>query len=145
MEAITHKVPMIAFPHAFDQLRNAKVMVEMSLGLLMDIKAFSSEELVRNINEVLANQLYQQNVKHRSAILADQPMTSQETAAYWIEHVIKFSGAHLKSHALNMAWYEYYMVDILGLLVAVVCFSAIVIMLLFRYACSWVQNKVKQD
>ena len=146
MEAVVHAVPMIAFPHIVDQMRNAKLMVELGLGMLMHIKNFTSDELTMNIKEVLTNEKYKKNIDHRSAILADQPMTGAETAAYWIEHVIKFGGGHLKSHALDMAWYEFYMFDILALialvLLVVAILSVIFVMQLWKQLCT---KKSKQD
>jgi glucuronosyltransferase len=47
-------------------------------------------------------------------------MKSQETAAYWIEHVIKFGGSHLKSNALDMPWFEFYMFELLIVFIAAI-------------------------
>lgn len=47
-------------------------------------------------------------------LLNDQPMTGIEKAIWWIEYVIRHKGAsHLKSTAVDMAWYEYFLVDVM--------------------------------
>ena len=50
--------------------------------------------------------------------------TPAERAAYWIEHVTKFGGAHLRSAGNDLALYQYLMLDIL----LVVC--VVIVMLL---------------
>lgn len=40
-------------------------------------------------------------------------MSPLDTAIYWIEYVIRYNGApHLRSAATELAWYQYYMLDI---------------------------------
>lgn len=41
-------------------------------------------------------------------------MSPMETAVYWTEYVIRHKGApHLRSVAVELSWYQYYLVDIL--------------------------------
>jgi glucuronosyltransferase len=47
-------------------------------------------------------------------------MTPRQTVAYWIEHVIKYGHEHLRSHAMDLAWYEYFMIDVFAFLAAIV-------------------------
>ena len=65
------------------------------------------------IVEVLTNASYAKNIKKLSAILRDHPSSPRETVAHWIEHVTKFGHQHLRSNALNLTWYEYFMVDVI--------------------------------
>ena len=127
-ESVYHGVPMIAFPLFGEQPHNAFRIFNHGYGLSLDIRTFSSEELVAAIREVLSNDTYQQNVKKASAILRDYPMNPRQTAAYWIEHVLKFGSYHLHSKAGHLAWYEYFMVDVL-LFTGIIC--VIVFLLLF--------------
>lgn len=40
-----------------------------------------------------------------------------DEAMYWVDHVIKYKNtAHLKSAALQLAWYELYLVDVILIL-----------------------------
>lgn len=71
---------------------------------------------------------YTINAKIVSEIFKDRPMTPAEAIVYWTEYVVRHRGApHLKSHALNLTWYQYYLLDVTGIVVLVV--------LLFCYAC----------
>lgn len=47
-----------------------------------------------------------------------------DTAIYWIEHVAKFKGGqHMRSPGVNLPWYQYYLIDVLGLILALVALS----------------------
>jgi glucuronosyltransferase len=51
----------------------------------------------------------------------DRPVSPQETVAYWTEYVLRHDGAHhLKSQAVNTVWYQYFPVDLLAVVTAVV-------------------------
>lgn len=52
-------------------------------------------------------------------------MSPMETAMFWTEYVIRHKGApHLRSPAVGMPWYHYYLIDVLFViftLVTLVC------------------------
>lgn len=44
----------------------------------------------------------------------DRPKTPKEEVIYWTEYTIKHKGAHhLKSAALELSWYQYFLIDVL--------------------------------
>ena len=52
-----------------------------------------------------------------SSILLDQPLTPLEQAVYWTEYVIRHKGApHLRSAVLDLAWYQYFLLDVTSVL-----------------------------
>jgi len=54
-------------------------------------------------------------------------MTPAQSVVYWTEYVIRHKGApHLKSHAFNLTWYQYYLLDVISfaiILISVVLFA----------------------
>lgn len=55
-------------------------------------------------------------------LLNDETAKGLEKAIWWIEYVIRNNGAlHFRSRMVDMAWYEYLMLDVYGFL-AVLCF-----------------------
>ena len=101
-ESIYQGVPMVAFPLFAEQYHNAFRMQYKGFGIALDIIVkFTSEDLVKVINDVIGNTTYISNVKKALAILQDAPMIARATVAYWIEHVIKFSHQHLRSFAMD--------------------------------------------
>ena len=111
----------------------------------MDIWDFTSDQLLANIKEILENDTFKDRCDHVAAIVADQPMTAQETAVYWIEHVMKFGGDHLKSHALTMPWYEFYMLDLLAVFTLIIIVLAVVVYAIVHVLCTFCKSKSKQD
>ncbi len=112
-EALYHAVPMIGFPLFADQFHNCLRASYHGLGLQLHPTTATSASLVHAINTILTNHSYYNNIKHRSQIFRDRPMSPTQTIVYWMEHVMTYGGQHLHSYALDMPWYEYLMVDIL--------------------------------
>ena len=75
---------------------------------------------------------YRENAQRLSRIYRDQPQTPLEQAVYWTEYVIRHKGApHLRSGALDLAWYQYFLLDVIAVLaLAVVSVLLIVYMTL---------------
>ena len=44
-------------------------------------------------------------------------MLPKEEAAHWIEHILAFGADHLQSHAINLPWYQLFILDVLAVLV----------------------------
>ncbi|KAI0213329.1 UDP-glucuronosyltransferase 2A1, partial [Lamellibrachia satsuma] len=112
-ESLYHGVPMLGFPLFGDQPHNAFRMVDRGYGTEMNILAFTSDELVNNIHKVLHEKSFKMATQKASDILKSRPMTAQDTAAYWVEHVLKYGGKHLRTGAMDMPLYQFLMLDIL--------------------------------
>ena len=71
-------------------------------------------------------------MKKMSAISKDEPESPLDRAVWWTEYVIRHNGAkHLRSSALDLAWYQYLLLDVaafLFLLVAITLFISYVIL-----------------
>ena len=134
-ESICQGVPMIAFPMFGDQHHNAFRIEHKNFGVALNIVKFNIQEWLNAINNVIENTTFSTNVKIASAVLKDAPMTSRATIAYWIEHVIKFGNYHLRSHAIDLAWYEYFMIDVLLAVSIVFIITLFVIVKLITYCC----------
>jgi glucuronosyltransferase len=118
-EALYHGVPMLGFPLFSEQAWNCERVRRKGFALSMDILNFSVTELHDSIRELLDNPVYSRTVKKMSQIFRDQPMTGCEKAAFWIEHVMKYGGDHLRSLTLSMPLYQFLMLDVLAVIVGV--------------------------
>ena len=144
-ESLYHGVPMLGFPLFGDQPHNAFRMVDHGYGAKMNIRAFTSNELVNNIHKVLHEKSFKMATQKASDILKSRPMTAQDTAAYWVEHVLKYGGEHLRTGAMDMPLYQFLMLDIL-LFVLVVCFlSGYVLKTILAVVCRKCFSKQKQQ
>ena len=116
-EALYHGVPMIGTPVFAEQPYNAKRIVYHGYGLHLNLFTFQVDDLVEAIHEVISNKTYSDNIKLGSQVFHDRPLTPLERTMYWIEHILKYGGKHLHSHALEMPWYQYLMLDILAFVI----------------------------
>ena len=132
MEGIFHAVPFICIPFIVDQYSNAARTEYHAYGKSLSIMHFSEVMLVSAIEEVMNNATYRMNVERASRTFRDRPETPRERTVYWIEHVIKFGGGHLRSYANEMPLYQYWMLDIM-LFVSCVIIMTIVA----TVACVW--------
>jgi len=74
----------------------------------------------------------------------DRQNTPKEEVIYWTEYVIKHKGAHhLKTAALKLSWYQYFLIDILITIVLIALVSLSVIILLLKAIKNFVCNLSK--
>jgi glucuronosyltransferase len=68
----------------------------------------------------------------------DRPKTPKEEIIYWTEYVIKHKGAHhLKSAALKLTWYQYFIIDVLLYVLSVI--------LLIFYVIYWLKKAINNQ
>ena len=103
---------MLVFPLAFDQPHNAAAVDNRQLGVRMDIAHFTPNELVNNIEAILVNTVIQENVKRSSSILRDKLHSPGARASFWINHVTRNGGKHLRTSAFELNYFQFLMFDI---------------------------------
>ncbi|CAH1722248.1 unnamed protein product [Aphis gossypii] len=113
-EAVDAGVPVLGIPVFFDQPRNIEHLVLAGMAISMDLLTTSKEKLSNAISKLINDESYAKNAKIASIRFKDRPMTPQQSVVYWTEYVIRHKGApHLKSHALNLTWYQYLLLDVM--------------------------------
>ncbi|ESO01584.1 hypothetical protein HELRODRAFT_174542 [Helobdella robusta] len=95
-EALYHGVPMLGFPLFAEQDVNCRRMHVLNFERTMNIFEFSDTELL------------------------NQPMTARGKILFWIEHVIKHGGDHLRSEAIDLPLYQFLCLDTVADLVVFV-------------------------
>ncbi|XP_025411428.1 UDP-glucuronosyltransferase 2A3-like isoform X2 [Sipha flava] len=121
IEAISAGIPVLGLPIFFDQPRNLELFKHWGTGLFVDYNNFTKEEFVGKIKRILNDHRFKENAVDLSRRFHDRPVSPQETVAYWTEYVLRHDGAHhLKSQAVNTVWYQYFPVDLLAVVTAVV-------------------------
>jgi len=118
-ESVFQGQPMIGFPLFSDQHYNANRIKHKGFGIAMDFRTFTSEELVQNVRRIIADRSYKDRVVKAAQIFRDDPQTPAERAAYWIEHVCRFGGDHLRSASQDLPLYAYLMFDVLAFVLLV--------------------------
>ncbi|XP_029343538.1 UDP-glucuronosyltransferase 2B37 isoform X1 [Acyrthosiphon pisum] len=114
-EAVDAGVPVLGFPFFYDQPRNIDNLVAAGMAISMDLLSVTEKTLLNAIFEIVNNDRYQKNAKIASRRFKDRPMSPTESVIYWTEYVLRHKGApHLKYHALNLTWYQYFLVDVIS-------------------------------
>jgi glucuronosyltransferase len=76
---------------------------------------------------------YKQNALAVSRTFRDRPMSPLNTAIFWTEYVIRHRGApHMRSAAVDLAWYQYLLLDVIAFLLVIGAGSLITIYIIFR-------------
>jgi len=133
-EALYHGVPMLGFPLFAEQQSNCERTRAKGFGLTMSVHNFTSAELFDNIQEILNNEAYRETIQRSSAVLRDEPLFGPKKAAHWIEHVMKYGSAHLRSPAMDLPIYRFLMFDVLAIfliaafiVIAVICICTVLV------------------
>ncbi|XP_063921532.1 UDP-glycosyltransferase UGT5-like [Zophobas morio] len=143
-ETIYHGVPILAIPVFGDQHLNAKAAVKNGYGLMLPYPEITEESFTQNIREILNNPKYRNNAKKKSDAFHDRQVSPMETAIYWIEYVIRHKGApHLRVAALDLPWYKYFLLDVIGFLVLVTSVIGCISYYSIRAVCKKICNKRK--
>ncbi|XP_041457770.1 UDP-glucuronosyltransferase 2B4-like isoform X4 [Lytechinus variegatus] len=126
-EACYHGVPIVVIPLQGDQYDVAARIEARGLGKKIEKLELNADIIYDTLTEVINNPSYNEVADKVSAIYKDQPMSAPDRAAFWIEHVIKFGGAYMRSPANDLTFIQYHLIDVYAFLTAiVVVFLAVV-------------------
>jgi glucuronosyltransferase len=76
---------------------------------------------------------YRENAQRLSRIYRDQPLTPLQQAVFWTEYVIRHKGApHMRSAVLDLTWYQYFLLDVIAVLILAVGSAVFLAFLLIR-------------
>lgn len=83
-------------------------------------------------------------------VFHDRPMTPQQTVVYWTEYVIRHGGApHLKTAAKHLYWFQYYLLDVIGVflasLITIIYISYLFISFVFSKCLRISRNSIIKD
>ncbi|XP_034398427.1 UDP-glucuronosyltransferase 2C1-like isoform X2 [Cyclopterus lumpus] len=120
-EAIYHGVPLVGLPLMFDQPDNFFRMKARGVAKVLDIATVNKDNFLEALKEVLYDPTYRDKMKVLSNLHRDQPMKPMDRAMFWIEFVMRHKGAaHLRTESYKMSKIQYYSIDVVAFLMAVV-------------------------
>lgn len=140
-ESLYHGVPMLGFPVFADQPHNCRRMVYKGYGLSMDLYNYAVEELVSNIKEVIENTKYKNNIQRASDIFKSRPEHPSERGARIVDDVIKYGGGFLRSYCQDMPFYQYFMLDILAVVLSSAIVGILIVVFILRKCFSFCCRK----
>ncbi|XP_011193314.2 UDP-glucosyltransferase 2-like [Zeugodacus cucurbitae] len=117
-EAIHHAKPLVGMPVFFDQFLNMARIRHAGIGVAVNYRSFTYDELRSAIVEVMDNAKYTQKIQQMSRRYHDQPMKPLDKAIFWTEYVLRHEGApHMRVAAQEMNFIQYHSLDTLTVLV----------------------------
>ncbi|XP_046427724.1 UDP-glucosyltransferase 2-like isoform X1 [Neodiprion fabricii] len=119
LEAVHAGVPMIGIPFFGDQAFNVLGYVHRGFAVHIDYDDINQLTFSKALNEVLTNPMYQSNAARYSRLFKDRPLSPLDEAVFWIEYIIRNGGEPLRSSALHLYWFQYYLIDVILFLLAV--------------------------
>lgn len=121
-EAAYSGVPVIAAPMSGDQMNNAAKLVDHTrMGVKVDMFSLTSDSLYDAIQTVLGSADYTHNALQTQMRIQDQPLNIDKRINYWVDYVIRYEGAtHLRSSARKLSLLQYYSIDVILALLAIV-------------------------
>ncbi|KAK4878164.1 hypothetical protein RN001_010670 [Aquatica leii] len=133
-ESISYGVPLVVLPFISDQPSNGRKMVDLGVAEVIDTETLTVQILRTTIIEVASNPKYRNRVKEIATLLSDLPLSGLEKVIWWIEYVLRHKGAkHLKSPAVDLPLYQYYLLDVFGFVFLVLLIGLIMIYKIIKF------------
>ncbi|KHN78139.1 Putative UDP-glucuronosyltransferase ugt-47 [Toxocara canis] len=137
MESIHEGVPLVGIPLFADQLHNAGIIRKRQIGIVIDKRNITVENLRNSLNDVLYNDRYRQTAKMLSAMIRKNPNNPTKTFLKYVEFTAQFPnvGEYLQLQSTNLSSVEYFCIDIIvpfifiAITLLYFCFKALLIIL----------------
>ncbi|KAL3288270.1 hypothetical protein HHI36_002718 [Cryptolaemus montrouzieri] len=131
-EAIINGVPLVVIPFLGDQPLNAKILTSRGMAETILPQSIKNDLLRDTILKVAKNEKYRLKAHELRDIFLDQPRTGLEEIVWWCEYVIRHKGAtHLRSPSAGVSLYEYFMLDVLGVIFIVLFATYVAMKIIF--------------
>ncbi|ELV11866.1 UDP-glucuronosyltransferase 2B31 [Tupaia chinensis] len=145
-EAIYHGIPMVGIPLFGDQPQNIAHLKAKGVAVRVDFNTMSSTDLLNALKTVITDPSYKENAMKLSRIQHDQPIKPLDRAVFWIEFVMRHKGAkHLRPAALDLNWFQYHSLDVIGFLLACAATVIFIILKCCLFCCRLFTKKGKKE
>ncbi len=97
-------------------MANAQYMASIGIGEMMQFGDVTADKLQAAIQAVASEPRYTKTAREIGGLLKDQIDRPLDRAVWWIEHLIRNPnyGAHMRSPVHDLAWYQYFLLDVIA-------------------------------
>ena len=138
-EALYHAVPVVAMPLFYDQPYNAERMRVKGLAEVLDLRTCTAAEMRAAILKVARQPRYKQAIMAASRLFRQQFHVPVEVAGRWLDHIMKYGGAYMRSAGQDMTMHEFLIFDVIAFLAVafILLFAGLVYagLLVYRHLC----------
>nr|AVT42226.1 UDP-glucuronosyltransferase 328B1 [Lissorhoptrus oryzophilus] len=132
-EAVHCGVPVLVMPQFGDQKLNAAMLQKQGSAVIIQLQTITEESLAEALTKALSPEI-RKKAKELSERFRDRIVSPLQTAVYWVEYVAKYNGAkHIRSAAVDMPFYQYFLLDVIAFLGFLVLASTFIIYKSFRF------------
>ncbi|KAK7111156.1 UDP-glucuronosyltransferase 2C1-like [Littorina saxatilis] len=139
-EALYHAVPVVGVPIFGDQPYNAERMRVKGFAEVLDLRSSTVEEMVATIMQVAGDPSYKESISAASRLFRQEYHVPMDEAAFWLDHVMIYGGAYMRSSGHDMPLYQFMLIDVIAFLVACFFTSLALIIgslyIIFRLLCT---------
>ncbi|KAH7702756.1 Protein UGT-61 [Aphelenchoides avenae] len=132
-EAINSGIPIITIPLFGDQWRNARFAEGRGFGYYLDKADLNKHSIAKAIEAVLTDDGYTREIRKLQRLVEAKPHKAEENLVKWTEFLAEFRDlSNLTPYGVHLSFIEYYSLDVIAFLLAVLTFAVIVIFLFLR-------------
>ncbi|KAM9296607.1 UDP-glucuronosyltransferase 2A2-like [Gastrophryne carolinensis] len=149
-EALYHGIPMVGFPLFGDQYENLlRLKIRGAAVLLENPQDVTSKDIFNAVRLVIDDPSYSRSMRRLSKLHRDTPVPPRDLGVFWTEFVMRHKGAkHLQPASNNLAWYQYYLFDVIAVVILVLLVSSYlmfqILRAVLRFCCYRKQEKPKK-
>ncbi|XP_046658306.1 UDP-glycosyltransferase UGT5-like isoform X2 [Homalodisca vitripennis] len=142
-EAVYCGIPMVLIPMFGDQPNNVAHLAASGAAVKLSYNDITKETVLKALRAVLYDSRYKESAKLLSERFRDRPMSPLDTAVYWTEYVLRHNGArHLRSAAVDMPWYQLWLLDVALVLLAGLASVLFVVFWLARRVANFISRRL---
>ncbi|GBP49196.1 UDP-glucuronosyltransferase 2A3 [Eumeta japonica] len=134
-EAIHHGVPVVAMPVIGDQPSNAASIEECGLGVQIQIRDLTKDNLLGALKKVL-DPKFRERVKSISKAWHDRPTPPMDAAIFWTEFTARHRNFTFRTAAADVPAYQYLQLDVYAILTFLILSVVMILKTLLRFWCS---------
>ncbi|XP_034043400.1 2-hydroxyacylsphingosine 1-beta-galactosyltransferase [Thalassophryne amazonica] len=124
-EAMYHGIPVVGVPLFGDHYDTMTRVAAKGMGIMIHWKTMTEEDLYTALTTVIKDTRYRQQAQLLSTIHKDQPGHPVTRAVYWISYILRHKGAmHLRSAVYDVSMYQYFLLDVIFTVAAMLALSA---------------------
>ncbi|XP_033641643.1 2-hydroxyacylsphingosine 1-beta-galactosyltransferase-like [Asterias rubens] len=118
-EAAWYGLPVVGIPLFGDHFDNMERAEAKGMAIKLDILTLNEDVLVEAITRVIKEPRFRERAQHISRMLRDKLLIPSDEAAFWISHVTKYGGKHLRPRSADLTWIQNNLIDVYAFLGAI--------------------------